>query len=549
MGLGHLVEELVPTEEELFRKFSELVLRVDPDIIVGYEVQSLSWGYLIERASKIYEIDLCADISRVRDKPGRTRYTREDDQWGYTRTSSVHIDGRIVLNIWRLMVAELNLTSYTLENLAYHILHQRIPHFSFGKLTQWYNGSHRVKWRTISYYMDRVQKNLELLEDTDLIGRTSEFARIFGIEFFSVISRGSQFKVESVMARIAKPRNFLLFSPSRKQVHNQRAIEALPLIMEPESAFYPDPLVVLDFQSLYPSVMIGYNYCYSTCLGRTASIGKEHQFGASLLKIPAEVIEALKDDINVSPNGLVFVKPHIREGVLRKMLTALLDTRVMVKQAMKRYKSDRALSRLLDARQLGLKYLANVTYGYTNANFSGRMPCAEIADSIVQAGRETLERAKISIDQNGEWGARVVYGDTDSLFINLEGCSFDRAFTIGKDIVDRVTRVNPYPVKLKFEKVYFPCVLQTKKRYVGAMYETPDQPTFAFDAKGIETVRRDGCPAVAKTLEKCLRMLFTSADLSPIKAYVQRQFQKILEGRVSVQDLIIAKEVRIGTYK
>ena len=147
------------------------------------------------------------------------------------------------------------------------------------------------------------------------------------------------------------------------------------------------------------------------------------------------------------------MKPHIREGVLRKMLTALLDTRVMVKQSMKLYKSDRALSRLLDARQLGLKYLANVTYGYTSASFSGRMPCVEIADSIVQTGRETLERAIQTLNSNEEWGAKVVYGDTDSVFINLPGCSFDKAFTIAKDMVERVTRVNPYPVKLKFEKV------------------------------------------------------------------------------------------------
>jgi DNA polymerase zeta len=107
---------------------------------------------------------------------------------------------------------------------------------------------------------------LELLEDTDLIGRTAEFARVFGVDFYSVISRGSQFKVESVMARIAKPRNFVMFSPSKKQVANQRAAEALPLILEPESAFYPDPLVVVDFQSLYPSVMIAYNYWFVHCI-------------------------------------------------------------------------------------------------------------------------------------------------------------------------------------------------------------------------------------------------------------------------------------------
>lgn len=314
MGLARdVVEDLVATEEDLFRRFKDLVLDFDPEILVGYELQSESWGYLLERAAKAYEIDLCVELSRVRDKAGRTRYARDDDDWGYKKASSVHIDGRIVLNVWRLLRAELNLTSYNLENVVYHILHHRIPHFSFSKLTEWYNGSHLFKGRTLEYYLDRVQKNLELLDDTDLIGRTSEFARVFGVEFYSVISRGSQFKVESVMARIAKPRNFALFSPSRKQVANQRAAEALPLILEPESAFYPDPVVVLDFQSLYPSVMIAYNYCYSTCLGRTASVGKPHQLGAQLIEIAPEVVEALKDHINgwfrCATNILIFCTP------------------------------------------------------------------------------------------------------------------------------------------------------------------------------------------------------------------------------------------------
>ena len=55
-----------------------------------------------------------------------------------------------------------------------------------------------------------------------------------------------------------------------------------------------------------------------------------------------------------------------------------------------------ALRRVLDARQLGLKFIANVTYGYTSATYSGRMPAVEIADSIVQSGRETLEKVGTS---------------------------------------------------------------------------------------------------------------------------------------------------------
>jgi len=75
--------------------------------------------------------------------------------------------------------------------------------------------------------------------------------------------------------------------------------------------------------------------------------------------------------------------------------------------------ANRVVHRVLNARQLALKLIANVTYGYTAAGFSGRMPCAELADSIVQAGRVTLERAIALVNNHPAWRARVVYGDTD----------------------------------------------------------------------------------------------------------------------------------------
>lgn len=102
------------------------------------------------------------------------------------------------------------------------------------------------------------------------------------------------------------------------------------------------------------------------------------------------------------------------------------------------------------------------------------------------------------VDNTPEWGARVVYGDTDSLFVLVPGKTRQQAFEVGKKIADAVTQANPDPVKLKLEKVYQPSILQTKKRYVGYMYENVDQKEPVYDAKGIETVRRDGCPAVRK---------------------------------------------------
>ena len=554
-GLGRKISQHVraeveeeETELDLLNKIITVVRDCDPDVITGFEVHNGSWGYLIERARVKYEFDLCSEFSRTKSA-SRSGVGRGMDKWGFNQTSTIRVTGRHMINIWRAMQGELNLLQYTMENIVYHLLRRRVPHYAFSDLTKWYKSSNpRENLRVVDYYLSRVRLDLEIVENNELVPRTSEQARLLGVDFYSVFARGSQFKVESLMFRLAKPENLLLVSPSRKQVGSQNALECLPLVMEPQSAFYPDPLLVLDFQSLYPSVMIAYNYCYSTFLGRVVNWQGRNKMGFTDYQRQEGLLELLRDYVNIAPNGIIYVKPSIRKSLLAKMLGEILETRVMVKSGMKVDKDDNTLQRLLNNRQLALKLIANVTYGYTSASFSGRMPCSEIADSIVQTARETLEKAVALIHSVKRWDAEVVYGDTDSLFVSLKGRTRDEAFVIGEEIRKAVTDINPRPVKLKFEKVYHPCVLLAKKRYVGFKYESRKQKVPDFDAKGIETVRRDGTPAEQKIEERALKILFRTADLSQVKAYFQKQCMKIMKGKVSIQDFCFAKEVRLGTY-
>ncbi|KAG1474804.1 hypothetical protein G6F56_000124 [Rhizopus delemar] len=245
------------TEKELILILIEKIRLYNPDMLVGYEVQNASWGYLIER-SALLGIHLVDALSRINTPPSDMI---RRDKWGYKKASTYKICGRHMLNVWRLMRHELTLMSYTFENVVYHLLHHRVPHFSHSTLTSWYNkGPVVLKHRLLKYYMKRVQMNLDILDASQVINRTCESARIFGMDFYSVLTRGSQFKVESLMFRIAKPENLLMVSPSRKQVAEQRSLECLPLVMEPVSKFYSSPMAVLDFQSLYPSIMIAHNY-------------------------------------------------------------------------------------------------------------------------------------------------------------------------------------------------------------------------------------------------------------------------------------------------
>ncbi|CAL1531888.1 unnamed protein product [Lymnaea stagnalis] len=538
----------VQDEMDIINTFTQLVSSFDPDILVGYEIQMLSWGYLLQRAAHL-NVDLCSKIARVQDSKENNHFTSEKDEWGADHMSEIHVAGRIVLNLWRILRHEVALNVYSFESVAFHVLHRRIPLYSFRTLTKWYNNrTFLQRWRVFEHYTARVKGQLEIIDQLDLIGKTSEFARVFGIEFYDVLARGSQIRVESMMLRIAKPLNYVAVSPGVNQRARQRAPECIPLNLEPESKYYTSPVVVLDFQSLYPSIMIAYNYCFSTCLGRLDFLENAHEgpfeFGCTTLNVKPGTLKKIKEHVTVSPNGVAFLNSSVRKGVLPTMVEEILNTRLMVKKSMKAYKNDKILTRMLDARQLGLKLIANVTYGYTGASYSGRMPCIEVGDSIVRKARESLERAIELVRNTPKWGASVVYGDTDSMFIHLPGRSKEEAFKIGHEIADAVTAMFPKPMKLRFEKVYLPCVLQTKKRYVGFMYESADQKEPIFDAKGIETVRRDSCSAVSKILERSIKVLFSTHDLSRVRAYVTRQLHKLLEGKVGLLDLIFAKEFR-----
>lgn len=560
-------------ERQVFVHFIKMIKSFDPDIFMGWDIQGGSLGFLAERAAYL-GIGLLNKISRTPSEGNIASRDSEggklsdifseavaddpmfhedaaiiDDEWGRTHASGVHVGGRIVLNIWRLMRGEVKLNLYTFEAVAEAVLRRKFPYIPNKVLTNWVlSGPGRARYRCIEYFLERAKLNLQIMNQLDVVNRTSELARIFGIDFFSVLSRGSQYRVESMFLRLAHAQNYVAISPGNQQVASQPAMECIPLVMEPKSGFYADPVVILDFQSLYPSMIIAYNLCFCTCLGKVTST-KANILGVSSYSPDKNVMHNLKDEILLTPNGVMYVPPRVRKGVLPRLLEEILDTRIMVKTAMKKLApGQQVLHRIFNARQLALKLIANVTYGYTAAGFSGRMPCAELADSIVQCARRTLENAISFVNTNHRWNAKVIYGDTDSMFVLLEGRSVEEAFRIGHEIASEVTAMNPNPVTLRMEKVYHSCFLLTKKRYVGYSYEKVDQSKPVFDAKGIETVRRDTCGAVSKIMERSLRVFFEYKDIEKVKSYLVRQWKKIISGRVSLQDFVFAKEVRLGTY-
>ncbi|KRX00969.1 Ribonuclease H-like domain [Pseudocohnilembus persalinus] len=469
---------------------------------------------------------------------------------------TLKVCGRVVLNVWRICKSGLKLKNYDLENVILELFKNREPVFNNWTLTKLYNDQQQ-KHIVLKYFIKRINYVDKIINEMGTLTQSSEQTRLFGCEFESTIMRGSQFRIESVLMRITKKCDFLLMSGSKIQVSHQKPLQSMPLVLEPPKLFYVDPVLILDFQSLYPSIMISHNICYSTCLGHIDDIfkpGGKKRFGFKIdvdieLKklFHGKTKQEIMNDILIAPNNVVFVKKHIRKGIIPQILEEFLNTRIMIKESQKLHKNDAYIQQAYHFRQFGLKMFMNVTYGYTAASFSGRMPCSDIADSVVETGRHVLKSIIKNINQNKEWGANVVYGDTDSVFVHLLGRSREDAFKIGNDIVEKISNQFPYPMELKFEKVYDPCILVSKKRYVGHRYLSPkDKPK--FESKGIEIVRRDGCDAQIKIMEKTLYELFMSKNLSKINSYLQKQYAKISNSHINLKDFILAKEVKLGKY-
>ncbi|KAL5965017.1 DNA polymerase zeta catalytic subunit [Taenia solium] len=605
-------------EIDLFNWIVYLLQSFDPDILLGYDVERWSWNYVVQRAARVGRTGFLRDISRLAPEllncpfclgcmskcssllPGdrlvvstvssscscdanvgdpRTRlsFSAWPCEPGRGRSDAPFAcPGRLVFSLWHLLKYEVSLHEYSFETVVLHVLKKRIPKFTQGQLSDWMDDvRNATRWQALLYVALRSETNLTLLKHLDLVARTSEFARVFGIEFFHVLSRGSQYRVESLLLRTARRLNFLLPSPSPPQRAHQRAPQAIPLTLEPYSGLHADaPVVVLDFQSLYPSVAIAHNYCFSTAIGRLRVLQPHgaFEFGCLTHSISAETLKVgfqsdhfpfkrqssdstiysqkLANRVTVSPNGVVFVRPEVYRGVLPRLWRGLLSSRLMVKDSLNIYaQHSESLKQLLDARQLGLKLIANVVYGYTAASFSGRMPCVEVGDSIVHKGRECLERAIRLVEGDAAcqmpWaGSKVIYGDTDSLFVKLPS-SVDKktAFELGQRIADAVTASNPAPIKLKLEKVYYPCLLESKKRYVGYAYESPSQTEPKFDAKGIETVRRDHAPFVG-TLQ--FSSTLTLADVLPkvepkVRACVRALARDLSAGKVPLSACLLTR--------
>ncbi len=275
-----------------------------------------------------------------------------------------------------------------------------------------------------------------------------------------------------------------------------------------------------------------------------------HNLCYSTLIQPEDVHKLDPSAYGRSPVNCCFVKHDTQPGILPAILAELLGARKRAKGLMKAEKAkgdqmDELTYAVYDGRQLALKVSANSVYGFTGAQV-GALPCLEISKSVTSYGRGMIDATKNMVETyytkaNGfDHDAIVVYGDTDSVMIRFGCPTVGECITLGLEAADRATALFLRPIKLEWEKVYYPYLLMNKKRYAGMYYTHADYYDY-MDAKGIEIVRRDNCQLTKDVVGNSLRLILIKRDPAAALAYVKEQIGALLGGTLDMSKLIITK--------
>merc|ERR1712048_716553 len=302
-------------------------------------------------------------------------------------------------------------------------------------------------------------------------------------------------------------------------------------VLEPITGFYEKPIATLDFASLYPSIMMAHNLCYCT------------------LVPPDKMATVDPEIVTVTPSGCKFVLSSTQKGLLPMILEELLTARKKAKKEMAAAE-DPLKKMVLNGRQLALKISANSVYGFTGATV-GVLPCLQISSSVTAFGRLMIDQTKQQVEakyciQNGYASdAQVIYGDTDSVFVQFGVDSVAEAMKLGEEAADMVSTTFLKPIKLEFEKVYFPFLLMNKKRYAGLYWTNPEKYD-KLDTKGIETVRRDNCALVRQIVDTVLNKILIEKSVDTAMEYVTKIISDLLQNKVDLSLLVITKSLGKG---
>eukprot|EP00434_Breviolum_minutum_P042543 symbB.v1.2.037870.t1/scaffold5715.1/size24294/1 len=278
--------QLVDSEAVLLEKLKDFILEVDPDIILGYDLLNSHLNSAISRAAAL-KIGAKGTLSlgRLNDVASRVKNaTFETRQIGKHETKNINVDGRLLFDVLTVTEREHKLSSYTLSALALHFLGESRLELGASDLERLNAEEPRVLAQ-----MARRDAGfaMRLFNNQHCLFRYVEMARVTGVPMEYLLQKGQSVKVVSMILRKARAFGYVLPPQTRSGNSLEEGSNTYEggAVLEPDTGFYDEPVVALDFASLYPSIMQKHNLCYSTLL-RSTSPAPQGDGDATVEEVP-----------------------------------------------------------------------------------------------------------------------------------------------------------------------------------------------------------------------------------------------------------------------
>merc|ERR1712012_376691 len=322
-----------PKETEMLEKWASFVRDCDPDIITGYNINNFDLPYLLNRA-KTLKTPNFSYLGRVVNTPSMTKETvLQSKQMGKRENKSINIEGRVTFDLLLILIRDYKLRSYTLNAVSFHFLGEQKEDVHHSVITDLQNGTPQTRRRLAVYCLKDAYLPLRLLNKLMCVINYMEMTRVTGVPLSYLQTRGQQIKVISQLIRKTMEQDLLI--PTHQSQAGEDNFEGATVI-EPIRGYYDVPIATLDFSSLYPSIMMAHNLCYTTLLKN------QHQIETFNLE-PHQYIK--------TPSNNMFVKETVRKGLLPEILESLLSARKKAKADLKK-EADPFKKQVLDGRQL-----------------------------------------------------------------------------------------------------------------------------------------------------------------------------------------------------
>ncbi len=475
-------------EKKILKGFVDLITSLDPDILTGYNIDGYDLPLIQERA-RVHNVQLKIGRDFIPPRRINNQYWR--------------LHGRVISDTWWNVKKILRPKNETLNYVAKELLGEGKDNIDRLKIAdEWKNRKDEV----ITYCVKDARLTLEIFRKLRAMDRNMFMAAVAKLPLDDVSNGGTSNYVDSILIRQADRENIGV--PMTEYSVREDQIEG-GYVHSIGAGLYSN-VVVLDFKSMYPSMIIKYNICFTTLSDK----GKI-----------------------VAPNGIKFLDREQREGLIPKILRQLMDQRDRIKMEMRN--APEPEKEFLDGVQGAVKILMNTFYGVLASTFY-RFTNPDIGAAVTAYARKTITELITSLEKEG---GKVIYGDTDSVFIESGTQSLEKSIEFGGGIARRMSE--SLGISLEFEKIMDPFFSHgAKKRYAGKIVY-PKEQSGELLVRGYEVRRTDSFPLQSSSLSRVIGFVL-NRDLERAKRYASDIVSSLASGGkdIEISGLVISRSVR-----